>query len=665
MPKLKLNTYTFRILTFWGFVNLLSGFGTFVYYEFLTFRQFDGIDAVLLFTFSLLFLHLSYGASIALFGFLQHFFGGDTLSCRLRESELADIPLENVSVAVVIPIFNENPNEVYDRIARMYNELKKFNEQKSFDFFILSDSNDISVWLKEESEFISLLKNTNGWGRIYYRRRKSNTNGKSGNISDFCRRFGKNYRYMLVLDADSYMDAKGIILLTKKMESEPTLGILQTNPLIYKVKTSFQNIFKNSQSLYSEYYLAGANYWQMNSSSFWGHNAMIRLDPFIAHCALPKLPKFGAIGGKILSHDTIEAALIRRSGYSVRFSLDPIGSYEEYPPTWIESLQRDQRWCQGNIQHFWFLGAKELNMHSKISILLGIFSYLSSLMWLLFIFLSSYLYLSDLRFFRLAFNSQDFELIFKELYLQKAIQLQWITLSMLFVPKIIAFIIDLILPKRLGNSRLKTAKFFIIESFTSFLMAPTNMIMHVQFVIFTLFGKKVIWKNQNRNVNKILNLKTAFANFKIPFVFGILLSFGLYRLEMLLFFWLSPIWISWILSPFLAILTSKPIRNNFITPNNDKKLIENEIIQKDNALKLALTHPYFFGIHLFMVRERLLEKQKTKDSLRILSENLLRLGPKEISPNVISRILHNKTALLYFHNLYWKTLPNDRSPYWN
>jgi membrane glycosyltransferase len=665
MPKLALNAYTFRLLSFWGFVNLLSGFGTYVYYEFLTFRQFGLIDFFLLVTFSTLFLHLSYGASIAFFGFIQCILGGDKLGCRITESDLENISLKHLSVAIVIPIFNENSIEVYKRIARMFTDLKKYSDHKSFDFFILSDSNDISVWLKEETEFISLLKITQGWKSIYYRRRKSNTNGKSGNISDFCRRFGRNYRYMLVLDADSYMDAKGIVLLTKKMEIEPTIGILQTNPIIYNTRTLFQNIFKKSQSLYSEYYLAGANYWQMNSSSFWGHNAIIRLDPFIAHCALPKLPKFGAVGGKILSHDTIEAALIRRSGFSVRFTLDQIGSYEEHPPTWMEALQRDQRWCQGNIQHFWFLGANELNMHSKISILLGIFSYVSSAMWLLFILFSSLLYLADLRFFRLAFNSQDFDLIFKEIYLQKALQLQLITLAMLFVPKAIAFLIDFILPKRIGNSRILTLNFFMLESLVSFLMAPTNMIMHAQFLVFTLIGKKVIWNNQKRSIKKRLDFRTAFSNFKIPVTLGVFVPIFLFRLEPSLFYWLSPIWVSWLASPFLAMITSFSWKMNDYAFDTDLDLNTNLLIKKDNALKLTLTDPYFFGIHLFMVRERLLEKQKTKDALYNLTKKLLEFGPETLCPKEILRILYSKTALLYFHDLFWKTFPEDRDPYWN
>lgn len=659
MMKFNFNTYTFRLFTFWGFVNLISGYGCLVYFQFLTFRQFNLIDGFLLVIFSILFLHLSYGASIALFGFLQYLKGGDPNRCIIKEDLLNSTNIENVPVAVVIPIYNENTIEVYQRISEMFTSLKSSKDGKSFDFFILSDTNQLHIWLEEELEYIQLIKKTEGFGRIYYRRRKSNTNGKSGNISDFCRRYGKNYRYMVILDADSYMSAQSITLLTKKMESDPTVGIIQTNPKIYKSQSLFQKLFEFSQKLYSEYYLIGANYWQMNSSSYWGHNAIIRIEPFIEHCALPKLPKLGALGGKILSHDTIEAALIRKAGYSVQFTIDLEGSYEEYPPTWIDSLQRDQRWCQGNLQHFWFLGSGELNFQSKISIVLGIFSYLSSALWLLFILISLVLYLDDLRFFRLAFNSKEFEIIFKEFFIGKALQLQVITLSLLFVPKLISFIIEFYKPKRILKSRFTISFLFLIEIILSSLMAPTNMFMYVQFIIYTFLGKKVIWKNQNRKVDNRISIKNAFSIFKFPFTIGLFLSIILFISEIEIFFWISPIWLSWILSPFIAMYTSKQNTKTDRTETKESK------INEQNALKLVLSDPYVYGNHLFMVRERLLEKEKSKIALKHLCDRLLMNGPSSISTNQLNRILFSKTALLYFHSRYWKTYPKNRNPYWN
>ncbi|WP_108972480.1 glucans biosynthesis glucosyltransferase MdoH [Leptospira ryugenii] len=661
MNLFSLNPYTFRIFLFWGFVNLLSAYGTYLYYEYLSFRTIDTLDLFLLFFFSILFLHLSYGFCIALFGFILEWRGGDPLACKIDPKELDAVNLEKTPVAVVIPIYNEDTSAVYERISKMYLEITKEHGTQGFDFFILSDTNKISVWIKEEKSYIDLLKETNGSGRIYYRRRKINTNGKSGNISDFCRRFGKNYRYMIVLDADSYMTGKGMSLLAKKMETETSIGILQTNPIIHRTETFFQKIFQKSQSLYSKYYLTGANYWQLYSASFWGHNAIIRLEPFIEHCALPKLPKLGAIGGKILSHDTIEAALMRRSGYTVRFSLDDLGSFEEYPPSWIESLQRDQRWCQGNIQHFWFLGANELNFQSKISILLGIFSYLSSAFWLIFIGLSAYLYLSDLRFFRLAFSSESFDIIFRQVYLGKAMQLQIITLSLLFFPKFLAFGTEFLRRNTKAKERGQLLFFFLSETIISFLMAPTNMLRHVQFVLYTLIGKKVIWKNQNRNISNGLSWKLSFTSFGFPLLMGCLSAIFLYRLETQLFYWTSPIWFSWILSPLVARLTSL----SSFTSRETRDQTESRGMTESEAIQQILMDPLVFGNHLFMMRDRPKETDRTKQSLEKLAEEVLANGIASVSEREIRRLLHSRHGLKHFHSLFWKTNSHSKHSSWN
>ena len=70
------------------------------------------------------------------------------------------------------------------------------------------------------------------------------------------------------------------------------------------------------------------------------------------HCALRRLPGKGALSGEILSHDFVEAALMRRAGWGVWLAYDLAGSYEEMPPNLLDELQRDRRWCQGNLMNF-------------------------------------------------------------------------------------------------------------------------------------------------------------------------------------------------------------------------------------------------------------------------------------------------------------------------
>jgi len=122
-----------------------------------------------------------------------------------------------------------------------------------------------------------------------------------------------------------------------------------------------------AQALYGPAFMAGINYWQGGEANFWGHNAIIRLEPFIEECALPPLPKTVPFGGHILSHDFVEAALMRKAGYAVRLLNTIRGSYEEGPPTLIDTLKRDRRWCQGNMQHFWLLFAKGWHFMSRMN----------------------------------------------------------------------------------------------------------------------------------------------------------------------------------------------------------------------------------------------------------------------------------------------------------
>ena len=77
----------------------------------------------------------------------------------------------------------------------------------------------------------------------------------------------------------------------------------------------------------------------------------IRTAPFIDYCGLSRLPGQAPLGGEILSHDFVEAALMGRAGWEVWVVHDSVGSYEESPPTLADELKRDRRWCQGNLQH--------------------------------------------------------------------------------------------------------------------------------------------------------------------------------------------------------------------------------------------------------------------------------------------------------------------------
>ena len=266
---------------------------------------------------------------------------------------------------------NEDVSRVFEGLRVIYRSLQEARRLEHFDFFILSDSDQPNQWIQEEVAWVELCKQVGGLGRIFYRKRRQAINRKSGNVADFLRRWGRNYRYMVVLDADSLMTGQALVRLVALMEKNPAVGIIQTAPRIVNGETLYGRIQQFANRLYSPLFLAGLNYWQQHDGNYWGHNAIIRVQPFIEHCCLPDLPGREPFGGRILSHDFVEAALMRRAGWQVWIAHDIEGSYEEGPPTLIDSAKRDRRWCQGNMQHSWLLFARGFRPVNRVHLFLG------------------------------------------------------------------------------------------------------------------------------------------------------------------------------------------------------------------------------------------------------------------------------------------------------
>src|SRR6185503_12831204 len=227
-------------------------------------------------------------------------------------------------------------------------------------------------------------------GKIYYRRRLFNEERKSGNVRDFLNTWGKRYRYFVCCDADSVMRGETLVDLVKLMEAHPTTGLIQTVPALVNAESLFGRIQQFANRLYAPVFISGLNYWALDFGNYWGHNAIIRTEPFMEHCDLPHLPGRRPFGGQILSHDFVEAALLHKENWQVWFAYDLEGSYEESPQGMIENAQRDRRWCQGNLQHTMLLFARGLHRISRIHLLMGIFGYLAGPLWLLFLLTFNY-----------------------------------------------------------------------------------------------------------------------------------------------------------------------------------------------------------------------------------------------------------------------------------
>ena len=129
-----------------------------------------------------------------------------------------------------MPICNEDVRRVFAGLRATYESLARTGELDRFDFFVLSDSSDPDTCVAELDAWAALRETLGAEDRLFYRRRSRRVKRKSGNIDDFCRRWGGNYRYMIVLDADSVMTGECLVTLARLMEARPDAGIIQTAP---------------------------------------------------------------------------------------------------------------------------------------------------------------------------------------------------------------------------------------------------------------------------------------------------------------------------------------------------------------------------------------------------------------------------------------------------
>ncbi len=396
------------------------------------------------------------------------------------------------ATAVVMPVYNEDTQTVFGNIRAVHDSLQEREELASYDFFILSDSTDPAKASEEGMAWADLCRQTNGFGKIHYRRRKLPVNRKSGNIADFCRHWGHRYRYMVVLDADSVMTGQAVSSLVRLMEANPMAGIIQSMPRLIKSETVFGRIQQFASRLYAPVFAAGLNFWQQGVGNYWGHNAIIRVSPFLASCGLPVLPGKAPIGGKILSHDFVEAALMLDAGWQVWFAYDLDGSYEELPPNLTEYVKRDRRWCQGNLQHIWFLLARGIQPISRIHLIQGILAYVSAPLLVLFVLMGA-----------MQAGIDRFRGQVGTFPSASAGVLLVMTAVLLFGPKVLSVMHLFSRPRELAKfgGPMRVLAGVVLETLFSVLTTPVLIWFHTRFVLRNIEGKTVIWNTQTRGGN--------------------------------------------------------------------------------------------------------------------------------------------------------------------
>ncbi len=450
------------------------------------------LEWVILGVFWINFTWISFAFVTATAGFLGIISRRDARSGPVR-------PIASRNV-IVFPVYNESIGRVFPTIEATLSSLA-IAAPGRFEAFILSDTTDPAIALEEEAAFLAIRDRLPDGAALFYRRRTINKARKSGNIHDFCERWGGRYDHMIVFDADSVMETETILLLAGRMEADPEAGLIQTLPRLVGGQTIFARAQQFANGLYGPLLGEGVAWWAQREGNYWGHNAIVRVRAFAEAAGLPTLPGKAPLGGPILSHDFVEAALLRRAGWSVRIDTDIEGSYEDSPPSIIDLMTRDRRWCQGNLQHAGFLlRGRGFLWTSRLHLIIGVMGYLASPMWMVLILVGMALSLQA-RFLRPEYFTSEFQLFpdWPVIDDARALALFGVTMAILLIPKIYGLIWGLTKKswrRTVGPFRMITG--LLAETIISALVAPILMVAQTGFVLSILSGGDAGWKPQKR-----------------------------------------------------------------------------------------------------------------------------------------------------------------------
>ena len=475
-------------------------------------------------------------------------------------------PAPSLRVAILLPVYREDPARVFAGAEAMIEALERAPSPHAFTLHVLSDTRGEDALAAERIAFAETLGSRAGDIRATYRHRPQNTHKKAGNIAEWVTRDGASSDAMLVLDADSLMTAETILALCDAMARDPRVGLVQSVPRIVGALTLFARAQQFACNVYGPVLAGGLARWTGDAGNYWGHNAIIRTRAFAACAGLPELPGTGPLSGLILSHDFVEAALIRRAGWAVRVLADERGSFEETPPTLIDHVLRDRRWCQGNLQHLRLVFAAGLHPLSRFHLLQGAMAYLASLAW--FVLLLLWAGFSSREAPLTTYFSPDNPLfpVWPEIDLVSRVLVLCFVYAMLLAPKAMGalglWIEDPSLRSVGGPSRF--ARSAILELVISIVLAPIMMVQQVKAVLRTLLGVDAGWAPQRRG-GVMDGWTTLLAFHWLETALGLALIAGLVGGEVTA--WIAPIAASLALAvPISAALQSEAFARWLGTP---------------------------------------------------------------------------------------------------
>jgi len=452
-----------------------------------------------------------------------------------------------IRTAILMTLRNEDPVRAFRRLGAVKASVDATGWGHAYSYFVLSDTNDAAVALAEEAaaEAWRAEAGPAEAERIVYRRRTVNTGFKAGNLRDFCERWGSGFELMLPLDADSLMSGETILRMTRMMQAHPELGILQSLVVGLPSSSAFARIFQFGMRHGMRTYTMGQAWWTGDCGPFWGHNALVRVRPFADACQLPILPGKPPLGGHILSHDQVEATLMRRAGFEVRVLPEEAGSWEENPPTILDFMKRDTRWCQGNMQYVKLLDLPGLRPMSRFQLVWAISMFAGLPAWTLMIALSPVVAWQ-------AKGAAAFPVTLAALL--------YVTYLVMYLSPKIAGLIDVALSAggtRAYGGRLRFAASAAIELVFSFLQGAVTAIRTTIFMVGLAFGQSVAWGGQSRDAYGI-SWATALRQLWPQTLFGACVCGALYIVEPVVLWWSLPLTIGYLVAIPFAVWTASP-----------------------------------------------------------------------------------------------------------
>lgn len=494
----------------------------------------------------------------AVFGFVLQTLGRHPITLRRESAANGPVAALTRRHAILFPVFNEDSRRVFAGIAATWQSLRASGVTDAFELFVLSDSTRADARRAERSAWTALVTDIQAQGRIHYRNRRQNLGRKAGNIGEWVATRGADFETMTILDADSVMSGDTLRRLAALMEANPEAGIIQTLPLPANRRTLFARALQFANHLVAPMLATGQSFWQLGEANYYGHNAILRVSPFAAHCRLPVLPGRPPLGGELLSHDFVEAALLRRAGWFTWQLPELGGSFEEVPSNLVDYGVRDRRWVQGNLQHLRLLGLPGLHWISRLHLAMGVMAFLASPLWLGFLLFSSLAVIEQTvtptQYFPEAHSLFP---VWPEYRPAESYSLLGLTTLVLLAPRGLALLLALRPTRRSAFGGLAGLLAGVVaETLLSLLLAPVMMMLHSRFVATIVAGQSVAWGTQPR-ADRSIPWALALRLHAGHLLAGLAWGYAVWSLAPDFLWWIAPVVVGLVLASVTDVLSSR------------------------------------------------------------------------------------------------------------